>query len=190
MRRRTTAMLLAGAMAVGVLTGCGAGAEADGDWYKEVLSDPAAVGEYTHYRTLDVNQDGVPELFLSTTEKAFVTNEDKACLMVYEDGAPKTVKEIGGAGGEIFYFNKQEKALTYFSRLSGESHMEICALKDGALSATKKVDYYAPHHGQEVDSDEMTYRVDGADVSEEEYNQIWDTYAGETHEVTYEAIHS
>lgn len=190
MRRRSIAVLIAGVMAAGCLAGCGGSAGAGGDWYKETLSDPAAVGEYKYYRTLDVNQDGVPELFLSTTDQAFITDEDKACLMVYEDGAPKTVKEIGGVAGEIFYFNEQEKALTYFSRLSGESHMEICELKDGALNVTKQVDYYAPHHGMETDSDEMTYRVDGADVSEEEYNEIWDTYAGETHEVTYEAIHS
>ena len=35
-----------------------------------------------------------------------------------------------------------------------------------------------------------TYRVDGADVSEDEYNALWDTYAGEKHEITFEKIQS
>lgn len=190
MKRRTTAVLIAGAMAVSALAGCGGGAEANSDWYKEVLSDSAAVGQYTYYRTVDVNQDGVPELFLSTTEKAFVGAEDKACLMVYSAEGPKTIKEVGGAAGDVFYHNQDEKTLGCFSRLSGESHMEICELKDGELNVIKQVDYYAPHHGLEEDRDTMTYRVDGADVSEDEYNALWDTYAGEEHEITFEKIQS
>ena len=52
----------------------------------------------------------------------------------------------------------------------------------------KTVDYYAPHHNPEEDKAEDIYRVDGADVSEDDYNKVWEQYAKEDFAVTYEVI--
>ena len=166
-----------------------AGEEGDaGDWYMKVLTDPELIGNYSYYKVIDVNKDGNPELILSTTDQAFIGAEDKACLMINDAGEPKVIKEIGEAGGESFYYDENEKLLTCFSRLSGESHLEICQLKDGELKVDKTVDYYAPHHNPEEDTEETIYRVDGADVSENEYNKVWEQYAKEDFAVTYEVI--
>lgn len=160
---------------------------ADSDWYMQVLTDPAMTSKYSYCRFIDVNKDGVPVLILSTTDKSFVGAEDKACLMVYSNGEPKIVKEVGGAGGEIFYYDDDHNTLTYFSRLSGESHLEICEVKDGELKVVKTLDYFAPHHG-EPDSDKPVYRIDGKDVTEKEYQDLFEDHAEEEDAVTYRSI--
>ena len=162
-----------------------AAAGADSDWYMKVLSDADLMKEYPYHSFVDVNGDGVPVLFLSTVEKSFIGGEDKACMIVYDAGSPKTVKEIGGAGGEKFICNTSEHTVTWFHRLSGEGHIEVFSLKDGELVPVTTVDSYGPHHYPEKDNAEQLFLQDGREISEEEHDALWAKYANEADEVTY-----
>ena len=136
-----TALFMAAALTAGALTACGGGkpaettsaaaetvappaetteaetsaaAGADSDWYMKVLSDADLMKEYPYHSFVDVNGDGVPVLFLSSTEDAFIGAEDKACMIVCDAGSPKTLKEIGEAGGDRFYWNPEEHTITWY----------------------------------------------------------------------------
>ena len=61
---------------------------------------------------MDVNGDGVPVLFLSTTEEAFISGQDQACMVVFRDGKAEVVKEIGNAGGNKIYCDTGEHTVT------------------------------------------------------------------------------
>ena len=161
---------------------------ADSDWYMKALTDKDLLSKYSYCTFIDVNKNGVPALIMSTTKEGFIGDEDRACLIIYDKGEPKTVKEIGGKGGESFYYNEDENVLTYFSRLSGEGHIEICELKDGEMKVVKTADQYSPHHAPDVDNADTLYRVDGKEVSEKEFTEVWDKYAKDDYKVTYEAI--
>lgn len=208
MMKRALFVLAAGMLAIGSLAGCGTGAakkaesttaaveaaaettaEAAGsDWYNKALTDQELTGKYPYYKMIDVNKDGVPVLIMSSTDQAFIGDEDRASLMIYSDGEAKVVKEIGGKAGESFYYNEAENYISYYSRMSGEGHLEVCQVKDGELAVVKTFDYYAPHHNPEVDNDEAIYRIDGEDVSEADYTKAWNGFAAEDCAVTYEAI--
>ena len=162
-----------------------AAAGADSDWYMKVLSDADLMKEYPYHSFVDVNGDGVPVLFLSTVEKSFIGAEDKACMIIYDAGSPKTVKEIGGAGGEKFICNTAEHTVTWYHRLSGESHIEVYSLKDGEPELITAADSYGPHHYPEKDNAEELYLRDGKEISKEELDALWDKYANEADEVTY-----
>lgn len=194
-----TALFMAAALTAGALTACGGGkpaettaaaassaaAGADSDWYMKVLSDADLMKEYPYHSFVDVNGDGVPVLFLSTVEKSFIGAEDKACMIVYDAGSPKTVKEIGGAGGEKFICNTAEHTVTWYHRLSGESHIEVYSLKGGEPELITAADSYGPHHYPEKDNAEELYLRDGKEISKEELDALWDKYANEADEVTY-----
>lgn len=161
---------------------------ADSDWYNKALTDPDLTSQYSYYKMIDVNKDGVPVLIMSTTDQSFIGDEDRACLIVNSDGEPKIVKEIGGNAGECFYYNPGEQYITYFSRLAGEGHYAVCQVKDGELNVVKTLDYYAPHHNPDEDSDKAINRIDGVDVSEGVFENATKEYAKEEFAVTYEAI--
>ena len=158
------------------------------DWYMEALTDPALVQKYSYYKFVDLNGDGVPFLFLSTTEKSFIGGEDYACMIALIEGRPQVLKEIGGAGGESFYCDTQNHTLTYFSRLSGEGHLEVYQLPDGRLNKIESLDNYGPMHDPESNGEnkEIVHRINGKDVSEEEYNAAWEKYASEKDIITYD----
>lgn len=158
------------------------------DWYKEVLADEATKKQYSYYKLLDINQDGTEELFLSTTEKYFIGAEDKACLMADENGEVKTLQEIGGAGGEYWIYNQSDATLSYYSRFSGESHIVLYRLEDGALTEISTADYYSPHHYTEEDNEEEIYLLDGKKADKKEAESYWEQYGNEAGAITYEAI--
>ena len=124
-------------------------------------------------------------LFLSTTEKAFIGDGDMACMVVCKDGKAEVVKEIGNAGGEKFYCDTEEHTVTWFSRLSGEGHIEVYNVKDGTLEKITSADHYAAHHYPEKDNADTIYLLDGEEVSEADFNEVWDKYASDANEVTY-----
>ena len=161
---------------------------ADSDWYMQVLSDPTFLQKYSYYKFVDLNGDGVPLLFLSTTEKSFIGGEDYACLVAFVDGKPQVLKEIGGGGGESFYCDTENHLLTYFSRLSGEGHLEVYQLTDGKPNKIESLDNYGPMHDPESNGEnkEIVRRINGKDVSEEEYTAAWDKYASEKNIITYD----
>ena len=115
MRRKLT-VLMAAMITVCGLAGCGgktpaasaaapaettaAAKGADSDWYMEALNDETLAKDYPFHCFVDVNGDGVPVLFMSSTEDSFIGDEDRACMIIYDSGSPKIVKEIGGNGGE------------------------------------------------------------------------------------------
>ena len=158
---------------------------ADSDWYMKALNDASLREQYPYHAFVDVNGDGVPVLFLSSTEKAFIGGEDKACMMVYDNNQPKTVKEIGGAGGEKFYCSTEGHTITWYSRLSGEGHIEVYELKDGALNKITDAATYSPHHHPEKDNAEQLYLQDGKEITEEESNALWEKYAADADEISY-----
>ena len=49
---------------------------ADSDWYMEALTDAAMKEKYPFHCFADVNGDGVPVLFMSSTEDSFIGDED------------------------------------------------------------------------------------------------------------------
>ena len=159
--------------------------DAGSDWYTEYLSDASVKEKYPYSSFADVNGDGVPVLFLSTTEKAFIGDGDMACMVVCRDGKAEVVKEIGNAGGEKFYCDTEEHTVTWFSRLSGEGHIEVYNVKDGTLEKITSADHYAAHHYPEKDNADTIYLLDGEEVSEADFNEVWDKYASDANEVTY-----
>ena len=158
---------------------------ADSDWYMKALNDASLMEQYPYHAFADVNGDGVPVLFLSSTEKAFIGGEDKACMMVYDNNQPKTLKEIGGAGGEKFYCSAEEHTITWYSRLSGEGHIEVYELKDGELNKITDAATYAPHHHPEKDNAEQLYLQDGKEITEEASDALWEKYAADADEISY-----
>lgn len=163
---------------------------ADSDWYMQALNDPALLKDYSYYKFVDLNGDGVPILFLSTTKDSFIGDENNACLIAYANGQPKVLKKIGNAGGESFYCDTESHLLTYFWRLSGEGHLEVYQVKGGELTTVETLDNYGPLHDPEANGEnkEISRRINGKDVSEEEYTAAWDKYASEQNIITYDKI--
>ncbi len=161
---------------------------ADSDWYMNVLADPQLSGQFLYHAFADVNGDGVPVLIVSTTESAFIGAEDQARVYVYAGGEPKQVMELGQAGGEKLYCNPDSHTLTHYSRLSGEGHLEVYSVKDGALELVTTVDNYAPNHGPNGDNAEAIYLQDGKAITEAEFEALFGQYAGDDEEITYEKL--
>lgn len=158
----------------------------EGPWYQAVLEDASLRESYPYSCVMDLDQDGTEELFLSSTEKAFVGAEDQARLMALVDGAPAVLKEIGGAGGEVFKYDAADQSLFYYSRLSGEGHVTQMKLENGALKELVTVDCYQPNHGPEGGNpDSITWYLDGKKVSEEEATLLWNQYEEKAVEITY-----
>ena len=153
-----------------------------------IAKDERILAEYPYHAFIDLNGDGVPVLIISTTEDDFITDADRAAVYVYADGEAKNVLEVGGGGGDIFYANLDEKTLTHFSRLSGERHIEVFHVEDGALKPVTHADYYGPHHYPEQDSEDPLYFQDYAPVAEAEGETLFELYTAEDAAVTYEPM--
>ena len=181
------------------LAGCGSSDSADSGstdqasdvdaaaaWYSEILNDDSVTAEYPYYRLLDIDQDGMEEMFLSSTELPFIGAEDKAKLMAYVDGEAVTVKEIGGGGGESFSYDAADKSLFYYSRVSGEEHLVKYSYANGALSELQTSDEYDQNHDPETGNNpDDTYYLDGKKVTEEEADVLWDQYDDQAEAITY-----
>ena len=161
---------------------------ADSDWYMAVLTDPEITAAYPWHCFADVNGNGVPVLIVSTTEDDFIGAEDHARIYVYDAGAPKLVMEIGGNGGERLYCNGDAHTLTHFSRFSGEGHIEVYEVENGALVPVTRVDSYGPFHGPEGDNADPVYYQDDAEISEAECTALFDRYAADEDVLTYEGL--
>ena len=181
----TTAKEAATEASTEAITDSGEAQAIDEDWYKAVLADESIKAKYPYYNVADINLDGVDELFLSTTDKYFIGGEDKACLMANVNGEPKTLQEIGEAGGEYWEVNQSDATLTYFSRLSGEGHIVLYKLENGELKEVSTADSYGPHHYHEYDNDNQLYFIDGDEVTEEDYDSYFEQYANEAGAMTY-----
>ena len=160
------------------------------DWYMGILSDKGMADKYPYYRLLDVNLDGVPELFLSTTEDDFIGGEDKAAMIALIDGKPQTLQEIGGEGGEFWVYNQSDATLSYYSRLSGEGHIVLYSLKDTGLSEISSADYYAPHHYSEKDNAKELYFIDNKEVSKKEGESYFEQYGNRDASITFDPVDS
>ena len=172
-------------IAVLALTGAGfAGNVAGSDWYMQALDTT----EYPYHAFIDVNGDGVPLLIVSTTQEAFIGDEDRAILYACAEDGPKQVMEIGGNGGEKFYCNAEEHTLTHYYRFSGEGHMEVYNVVGDELALVTRVDSYGPFHAPEAyDNQESVYLQDGETIDEATSAALWDLYANDADEVAYEA---
>ena len=173
----TTASLAEAVMAEG----------ADSDWYMDVLADEAVIAEYPYHAFVDINDNGVPVLLICTTQESFVGAEDKGIVYLYDQGAPKQVMTFGGEGGDIFYANMDEHTLTHFSRLSGESHIEVYRAVDGALELVTKVDTYQPNHGPNGDNAQALCYQDDQEITEEAADALMATYATDN-AISYEPM--
>ena len=176
--------ILALALAMVCLTAVAALAEepemaegADSDWYMDILADESVLAEYPYHAFLDVNGNGVPVLIISTTEDKFIGAEDKGIVYLYSEGAPKSVLEVGGGGGDVFYCNLDERTLALSSRISGEEHISVYRVNGDALELAIKADSYEAHHYPDQDSDVPVYLVDGEAVEEAAYREVSDLYA-------------
>ena len=157
---------------------------ADSDWYMDVLIDADLMAKYPHYAFVDVNDNGVPALFITTTADAFLTEADHGLLFIYSKGDAKQVMEFGGAGGDKFYCNAETHTLTHYSRLSGEQHIEVFRVEDGELKPVTAVDAYTPNHGP-AGRDAALCLQDGQEITEEAGDALFEQYANEDEVVTY-----
>ena len=125
---------------------------------------------------------GTPELIATRREEII-----NACQRLYQTMSFKeiTLKEIGEAGGDRFYWNPEEHTITWFHRLSGESHIEVYALKDGELETITTADSYGPHHYPEKDNPDPLFFQDGEEISAGEIEALWDAYANDADEISY-----
>lgn len=159
--------------------------EYEADWYQGVLTDKTITDKYPYYSLRDINLDGKAELFLSTTDKAFIGAEDKACLIAEIDGKPVALQEIGGNGGEYWLVNQSDATLSYYSRLSGEEHIILYKLTDAGLSEIGSADYYAAHHHPEKDNDTDLYFLDNKETTKKEYESYFEQYGNKAGALTY-----
>ncbi len=201
MKKRLFAGLAVGIMAI-AMVGCSgqkaaepAGGEAEAttqveaaaeDWYKTVLEDENTKAQYPFYAHLDVNLDGTDELFLSTTEEGFIGDDQKACVMAFDQGEAKVLQEIGGNAGEYWVYGESDATLAYFSRMAGEGHIVLYKLDGGALQEIGTADHYSPHHYTEKDNAEELYMIDGKEVSQEEGESYFEQYGNSAGAVTFE----
>ena len=160
---------------------------ADSDWYMNILADEAVIAEYPYHAFVDINDNGVPVLLISSTQDSFVGAEDKGIVYLYDQGAPKQVMTFGGAGGDIFYANMEEHTLIHFSRLSGESHIKVYKAVDGALELVTKVDTYQPNHGPNGDNAQPLCYQDDQEITEEAADALMATYATDN-AISYEPM--
>ncbi|MBR5047117.1 MAG: hypothetical protein IKX76_02660 [Eubacterium sp.] len=159
-----------------------------GGWYDQVLDDPSTKEDYAAYRLIDIDQDGVEELFLSTTEDSFITDLDKACVLHQTGEDIIYLLDIGGAAGDAYYYSEAEKTLTWYYRSSGEEHIEVYLLKNDALEKVGTSDIYEPGHHPEKENKETVYLVNGKEVSEKECTEFWDKYAADDYAVSYDPL--
>ncbi len=186
MRKKALITILLCTLLFCLLAACGEimAPGADTDWYMNVLDDDAIKADFSNYAFKDINGNGVPLLFVSTTEEAFIGDEDTCRVYAYANGDPKLMKEIGGAAGEKFFVNEKEHTVTYYYRMSGESHIEVFTSKDGEWDMLLNADYYAQNHGPE-EHDGNLYKENGNEITEERYNELMDLYANDADVVTY-----
>jgi len=156
------------------------------DWYKTVLEDESTKAQYPYYALADINLDGTDELFLSTTEEGFIGDDQKACVMAYDNGEVKTLQEIGGAAGDYWVYGQSDATLAHFSRMAGEGHIVLYNLENGELKEIGTADYYGPHHYSEKDNAEDLYMVDGKEVSREEGEGYFEQYGSKDGAITFE----
>lgn len=195
---RPRLLILLGVLALSLcmLAGCGSSDEEKSDegnkeeapWYQAVLDDESVTKDYPFYYLCDIDQDGTDELFLSSTEKAFVGAEDKAKMMANVDGKAVDVKKIGGAGGESFSYDSSDKSLFYWSRLSGEEHLVKYTFEAGKLKEVQTADKYDQNHdpNENGENADDTYYVDGKKVTEDEAEAaIWDQFDDKATAITY-----
>ena len=161
---------------------------ADSDWYMRVLDDPELSEQFPYHCFADVNGDGVPVLVVSTTDSAFIGDEDHARVYMYKDGEPELVMEIGGGAGEKLYCNAELHTLSHYVRLSGEEHIEVNAAKDGALNLVTRADRYAANHGPAENADTDTFFQDDQAISQEECEALFARYAGDDEVIAFETM--
>jgi len=183
----TLAVLIALAAMTACLAEDGLAEGADSDWYMQVLADEAVLAGYPYHAFVDVNGDGVPVLLISSTQESFVGAEDKGVVYLYDQGKAKQVMEFGGAGGDVFYANLDNHTLTHYSRLSGEKHIEVYTVADGALTLVTKVDTYQPGHGDNTEAEGVLCLQDDQQIDEEAANALFATYATDN-AITYEPM--
>jgi hypothetical protein len=124
-------------------------------------------------------------LFLSSTEKAFVGNADKAKLMARVNDEAAVLKEIGGGGGEAFSYEPEDHSLFYYSRLSGEEHLVKYLYEKGSLAEVQTADEYDEGHDPtDGKNKEDTYYLDGKQVTELQSEVLWEQY-DDAEAVTY-----
>ena len=155
-------------------------------WCEEVLNDPSMTDGYPYYRLLDIDQDGTDELFLSSTEGAFIGAEDRAKLIACVDGEAMMLMEIGGVAGESFSYDPADHSLFYYSRLSGEEHIVQYQYENGLLSELQTSDQYDEFHDPETgDNPDDTYYLNGEQVAEEAAEALWDQFDDRAEAITY-----
>ena len=160
---------------------------ADSDWYMAVLTDPDIAAEYPYHCFADINGNGVPVLVVSTTEDAFFGEEDQGCVYLYDAGEPRLVMTVGGNAGEKLFGNADTHTLTYYSRMSGEEHIEVYAVEEGALALITRADRYQPGHGPAESGAEELFLQDDAEISRDEGEALFAEYAADEDALTYEA---
>lgn len=159
---------------------------ADTDWYMNVLDDAGLMKDYSCRAFVDINQDGVPLLFITTTPDSFIGFEDRGQLYAYADGDAKLLMKFGEMGGDVFYCDEEDHTLTWYSRLSGEEHISVYRLADGELELVTTIDRYDPHHSPDGDNAQPVCYRDAEEITEEEADALFTQYADEKNIVTYE----
>ena len=86
----------------------------------------------------------------------------------------------------MFYANRETRTLTHFSRFSGEGHIAVYAVEDGALALVTRADSYGPYHDPAGDSAEPSCYQDGEAISEETCTALFAKYAGDADVLRYE----
>ena len=161
---------------------------ADSDWYMAVLTDPEITGDYPYHSFVDVNGDGVPVLIVSSTESAFLGEEDHGLMYVYKDGEPELALTFGGTSGEKIYCNADTHTLTHYARMAGEEHIQVYEAKDGALTLITQVDRYEPNHGPAENAEAVTCFQDDQEISPEDGEALFALYADEGNVITFGAL--
>ena len=180
--------------------GAGQGVKEGASWYDDILTDSQlayefggetySLGNYDYYALIDLAGDGNPELVLSTTDESFLIMDNQAIILAQVDGEVRILGVYDYGGGCSLYYNETESKLGWYTRLSGQSNSYVYTLEDGALKEIESLDSYQPFHdpGTEGLNKENKFYINGAEVSEKEFQKEYSKYFSDDEVLTYEPI--
>lgn len=123
------------------------------NWYKQVLNSKTGTyrvklqnntyrtvyrKDYTYYRLLDINDDGVKELFLAQRQDASVGN-GSILILTYRNKKIVPLYLFGTAAGGNYLAYKKNRLVVYVG-YAGTWHYTILKLKKGKLKKTCSFD--------------------------------------------------
>ena len=141
--------------------------------------------KYPYYRAIDINGDGVKELFLSTTMSSLYSYGDSIVILTYRNNKIIPLLYFSSAGGgHISYKNK---FLCHYHRLADNDWHDIYELKNGELKKIVSVNRFHGFWGMDGVYIEK-FSKENKTCSRTTYNNLIKKYYTGGNKITYSII--